>query len=327
MSVPYASRQQTRVVLTCLLGCFVLLTACAQASSPTGQTKVASSPSPTQTQMPTTTIPVTPSPTPTPRSAPAHYRARVILRGVGRPDDLVFDQEGRLLFSDEDDGTISRLNADGSVTRLLNDAAGPEGLVSLPNGTVIFAEQQTNRIMKLLPGTKTPTLLRVLPGTPSAATCKHGVDGIVLDPTTNTLILPDSPTGEVYRMSLDGKVLTRLASGITRPVGAGVDTQGNLFIADECGGAIWRMTPAGRTTRIGGFGMPDDVLPDGYGNLLVIDLQPSIHALIRLNLASGQRETLGSQGYIEPQGLAIDAHGNIFVSDDYANIIVEYTPI
>jgi sugar lactone lactonase YvrE len=152
------------------------------------------------------------------------------------------------------------------------------------------------------------------------------VDGIAFDPTTNTLIVPDSPTGDVYRMSLEGKSLTLLASGIVRPVGAGVDDKGNIHIADECGNAIWRITPAGKTTSMGGFGMPDDVLPDGYGNVLVIDLQPSIHALIRLNLKTGQRETLASQGFIEPQGLLIDGQGNIYIADDYANIIVKYTP-
>jgi len=204
----------------------------------------------------------------------------VVLKGVGRPDDLAFDQQGRLLFSDEIDGTISRVNADGSVTLLLIDRAGPEGLVVLSDGTIIFAEQETNRIISLAPGASAPTLLRVLPGTPSNATCKHGVDGIALDPTTNTLIIPDSPMGNVY-------------------------------IADECGNAVWRITTTGKTTRISGFGMPDDVVPDGYGNLLVIDLEPSIHALLRLNLATGKRETLASQGFIEPQGLVVDAQGNI----------------
>ena len=251
-------------------------------------------------------------------NARAIRQYRMAEEGVGRPDDLVFDQQGRLLFSDEFNGTISRLNANGSVTVLLRDPAGPEGLVVLPDGTLIFAEQETNRIVSLAPGAKTPTVLRVLPGTPSNASCKHGVDGIALDPTTNTLIIPDSPIGNVYRMSLDGKVFTLLASGIVRPVGAGVDTQGNIYIADECSNAVWRISPAGKTTRLGGFGMPDDVVPDGNGNLLVIDLQPSIHALIRLNLAS--------QGFIEPQGLVVDAHGNIFVSDDYSNLIMKFKP-
>jgi len=249
-----------------------------------------------------------------------------VLQGVGRPDDLAFDQQGRLLFSDEINKTVSRLNADGSVTLILRDANGPEGLVPLPDGTLIFAEQETNRIVSLAPGASIPTVLRVLPGTPSTASCKQGVDRIALDPATNTIIVPDSPTGAVYRMSLDGKTFTLLASGIVRPVGAGIDGQGNIYIADECGGAVWRITPAGKTTRIGGFGMPDDVIPDGFGNLLVIDLQPAIHALIRLNLATGQRVILASRGFIEPQGLVIDARGYIYVADDYANIIMEYSP-
>jgi sugar lactone lactonase YvrE len=259
--------------------------------------------------------------------APTKYTSQIILRGVGRPDDLAFDQSGRVLFSDEMNGTLSRVNVDGSVTILLHDAAGPEGMVVLQDGTLVFAEQDSNQIVALAPGETTPRVLRALPGKSSTVTCKHGVDGIAFDPTTRTLIIPDSPTGDVYRMSLDGKTLTLLASGIVRPVGAGVDADGIIYIADECGHAVWSVTPGGKVTRIPGFGMPDDVVPDGYGNLLVVDLEPAIHALIRLNLATGKRETLASPGFIEPQGLLVDAQGNIYVSDDYANLIMKFLPV
>jgi len=230
------------------------------------------------------------------------------------------------VFSDFYAGTISRVNADGSVTLLFSGLAGPEGLVYLPDGTLIIAEQRTNRILQIAPGTSAPTVLRVLPGTPSGLSCKDGVDGIALDPTNNTLIVPDSPIGNVYRMSLDGKTLTLLTSGIVRPVGTAVDAQGNVYIADECGGAVVRVTPDGKTTRIGGFGMPDDVAFDAQGNMLVIDLKVSIHALIRVLQATGARQTLLSKGLIEPQGLLIDSRGNIYVSDDYANTITELIP-
>ena len=250
----------------------------------------------------------------------------MIVSGSRRPDDLVFDPQGRLVFSDFYAGTISRVNADGSVTLLFSGLAGPEGLVYLPDGTLIIAEQRTNRILQIAPGTSAPTVLRVLPGTPSGLSCKDGVDGIALDPTNNTLIVPDSPIGNVYRMSLDGKTLTLLTSGIVRPVGTAVDAQGNVYIADECGGAVVRVTPDGKTTRIGGFGMPDDVAFDAQGNMLVIDLKVSIHALIRVLQATGARQTLLSKGLIEPQGLLIDSRGNIYVSDDYANTITELIP-
>jgi sugar lactone lactonase YvrE len=305
-----------RLLRAWALLCLALLSGCGGA--PNSQSAATRSPGPTPTP--------SPSPTATPGPAPNHYTAHILLRGGAHPDDLAFDQQGRLLFSDERSGTVSRLNADGSVTVLLRGLPGPEGIVVLPDGTMILAEQETHRIVSIAPGSTTPVVIRNLPGTPSAARCKAGVDGIALDPTTNTLIVPDSPAGEVYRMSLDGHTFTLLASGIVRPVGAVVDGQGIIYVADECGGALWRITPSGGKTRIGGFGMLDDAAFDPQGDVVVIDLDPRIHALIRLNLATGQRQTLASAGFIEPQGLVVDAGGNIFVSDDASDRIVEYIP-
>jgi sugar lactone lactonase YvrE len=267
-----------------------------------------------------------PLPTSTPHPAPANFTTKVLLKGSARPDDLAFDLQGNILFSDFYAGTVSRLNADGSVTVLLRNIAGPEGIVVLADGTMILAEQKTNRILSVAPRSTTPTLLRSLPGTPSTASCKDGVDGIAYDPTTNTVIVPDSPTGEVYRLSLDGQTFTLLASGIVRPVGAVVDSQGNIYVADECGGAVVKLAPDGTKTSLGGFGMPDDVAFDQEGNLLVTDLRPSIHALVRLNLQTGRHETLTTAGLFEPQGLLVTVQDHIIISDDATNIIEELIP-
>jgi len=128
-------------------------------------------------------------------------------------------------------------------------------------------------------------------------------------------------------MSLDGQKLTLLASGIPRPVGAAVDQHGTVYIADECGGSLWIIAPNGKTTRMGGFGKLDDVAIDSHSDILVIDLAPSIHALIRVRRSTGKREILASKGFIEPQGLVIDKNDDIFVSDDYADKIVEFKPV
>jgi len=317
-------------ISTAILFCVVLFASCANPaySTPTPTTTPTPSHVPTGTphSVPTASSAAEPAPTRTPDTTPTHYTSRVLLSGIGRPDDLTFDQAGRLLFSDFYNGTVSRLNADGSVTHIATGLAGPEGLIVLSNGTLIVAEQHTNRILSLAPRAKSLTVLRTIPGTPRTAPCKDGIDNIALDATTNTLIVPDSPTGSVYRLSLDGKRLTLITSGIVRPVGAVVDAQGTIYVADECGGAIVRITPDGRSTHISGFGKPDDVAFDHGGNLLLIDLHPSIHALIRIRQSSGKREILASKGFIEPQGLVIDENDNIYVSDDYANKIVEFKP-
>lgn len=44
-------------------------------------------------------------------------------------------------------------------------------------------------------------------------------------------------------MSLDSKMFTLLASGIVRPVGAGVDAQGNIYVADDYANIIVKYTP------------------------------------------------------------------------------------
>jgi sugar lactone lactonase YvrE len=319
-------------LLTCVL-CGNLLISCttAPAQQSTKATPISSkTPIPPKTSQNTISstkiVPPTVTPIPT-HQIPQKYTQHIVLSGGNRPDDLAFDREGRLLFSNPHNGTVNRLNADGSVTVLLSGISAPEGLVVLSDGTLVIAEQGPNRILTLAPGTLTPKVLRQLPGVASTANCKDGVDGIAFDATTNTLIIPDSPIGAVYRLSLDGKILTLLATGIVRPVGAAVDTQGNIYVADECGNALWKITPDGQKTRMGGFGMPDDVSIDVNGTLLVTDLDPTIHALIRFNPTTGTHTTLASKGYIEPQGMVLDQHGDIFVSDDYANIIVEYTPV
>ncbi|SRR6266700_1614324 len=96
-------RPHTVVCLIMLL--LLVLTACTQSPSP-----VTSVPTKTVVSSPTHSLASSPAPakraatfTPSPtrkKTAPASYTAHLLLRGVGRPDDLAFDPQGHLLFSD-----------------------------------------------------------------------------------------------------------------------------------------------------------------------------------------------------------------------------------
>src|SRR5439155_6235 len=109
-----------------ILFCILLLTSCT--NSPSSIT----TPSPTPTRAtvitPTASPTLTPTATDAPDTTPTHYTTQILLSGVGRPDDLAFDPQGHLLFSDFYNRTISRLNASGSVTVLATGLAGPEGI-------------------------------------------------------------------------------------------------------------------------------------------------------------------------------------------------------
>lgn len=249
----------------------------------------------------------------------------MLYQGAARPDDLALDSSGRLLFSDYTNGTISRLEPNGSVTVLFRGLAGPEGIVPLADGTLVVAEEKTNRIVALKRGSA-PRTLRTMPGSPTLVECHQGTDGIAFDARTRTLVIPDAPTGTVYRLSLDGRTLSTIATGFVHPVGAAVDAQGNVYVADECGGAVTRVTPAGRRTPVARVSMPDDVALDGRGNLVVTNVRLVQHDVTRWALDGSGHTTLARSGLAEPQGLLIRPDGRIIVSDDRANVIVQLTP-
>ena len=97
------------VISTFILFYLILLTSCSNPPSSI------TTPTPTSTIAikPTTLPTLTPTQSGTPDTTPARYTSHVLLSSVGRPDDLAFDPQGRLLFSDFYHGTISRLNANG----------------------------------------------------------------------------------------------------------------------------------------------------------------------------------------------------------------------
>src|SRR5215471_3066417 len=107
--------KRVSAIVTATLFCFVLFTSCADTPSsiPT--------PTPTRTShfVPTASPTLKPALTGTTDTTPTHFTTRVLLSGVERPDDLAFDPQGRLLFSDFYNGTVSRFNPDGSVTRIV----------------------------------------------------------------------------------------------------------------------------------------------------------------------------------------------------------------
>jgi DNA-binding beta-propeller fold protein YncE len=229
------------------------------------------------------------------------------------------------LFSDYTNGTVSRLGPQGGVTVLHRGLSGPEGMVVLSDGTLVVAEEKTNQVVAYAPGATTPRLLRTLPGNPTLVECHQGVDGIAYDSVHKALVVPDAPTGTVYRLGLDGRSLTRLAGGFVHPVGAAVGPTGSVYVADECGGDVWRLS-GGNRIRVAFAVMPDDVSLDGHGNILVTDLAAGRHQLTRTPLAGGPATVLARSGLVEPQGLLVTPDDRVFVSDDRADVILELVP-
>ena len=269
--------------------------------------------------------PVAPSTRPTPSatgsglatcpSTAAPGGAQVVLQHQPGPDDLALDNDGRLLFSDLKAGTVSALNADGSVQRIAGGLSAPEGIVVQADGRILVGEQGRNRVAAIDPQTHAISLWHAFPN----LTGRDGLDGIgpVLpdrDPSGNLLatggnvIVPDSPNGVVWRVTADGKTATQIASGMVRPVGAAVDAKGHIFVADE-GGALWVLNPA--RVRFATLPTPDDVLVGRAGHIFVNTLgDNAIH-----ELDNQGRQVSVMTGIQQPQGIALDYADNLYYTE------------
>ncbi len=152
-----------------------------------------------------------------------------------------------IYISDVQDQTIKEYTQDGNLQTLISGLSEPEGMVVLPDGSLIIAEQGTNRLVRYDPTTKVLSLFLTLHNT----TGQDGVDGIAYDLKTQTIIVPDSPNGNVLRVSLDGKTVSEIAHGFARPTGAWVEADGSILVVDENGNSLSSDSPKRKDRKAG----------------------------------------------------------------------------
>jgi sugar lactone lactonase YvrE len=228
----------------------------------------------------------------------------VLAENFLEPDDLVLAPNGSIYISDVTEGTIKEYTPEGQLNLILSGLSAPEGMAFLPDGSMVIAEQGTNRLVRY--DFQSKTLLPFLDLVNN--TNNLGVDGIIFDGTN--LIIPDSPNGTVLEVSADGKTVRQIASGLVRPTGAWSEPNGNLLIADEYGNAVFRLHRDGALEKVADFSIPDDVIADGNGNIFVVTLgDDAVHAL------TSNQDLILVAGLNNPQGIIFDAGGNLIVTD------------
>jgi streptogramin lyase len=192
----------------------------------------------------------------------------------------------------------------------------PSGVALDAHGDLFIADSNNNVVEEVTPAGKLSVVVgngHVGPPTPGSAT-KSALDdpsGVALD-ARRDLFVADYNNNVVVKVTPAGKLTVVVGTGhggpptpgpatksdLNNPSGVALDSRGDLFIADSNNNVVEEVTPAGKLSVVAGNGT----------------LGPP---------APGPATKSGLQG---PSGVALDAHGDLFIADWANNVVEEVTP-
>jgi len=191
-----------------------------------------------------------------------------------------------------------------------------------------------------------------LPSTPVTLTVTPFPTGDAVEYSFSTLAGEVGVQGYVYLYT--GEDGTGSGAQFVYPSGMAADITGNVYVADTGSSNIRKITPAGVVTTLAGtpgvpgsgdgtggsasFNTPFGVAVDLTGNVYVADTGNStIRKITPAGVVTTLAGTAGEQGsangtgsaaqFYFPQGVAVDAAGNVYVADTYNQTIRKITPV
>jgi len=277
------------------------------------------------------------------------------------PRDVLTDSSGNLYVADSGNYLIRKITADGTVTTFAGsgvtgsaDGLGTKASFTLPLGMAIDSTgniyvADSNRIRKISSNGNVGTL---------ASTGITGACAVAVDSSQNVFVA-DCQANKILKITSLGITSIFAGSGLSGsangqgtaasfnyPSGVSLDSNGNLFVADQNNFLIRKITPAGSVTTFAGSGVQGGVdgergsasfynpvrmtirndgtiyLVDGVGNK-IRQITPSgaVTTLAGTGRPGNDNGFLLSATFNNPRGIAVDSSNNIYIADSSNNTV------
>jgi uncharacterized protein YjiK len=238
---------------------------------------------------------------------------------LNSPGGVAADGRGNLYIADSDNNRIRKVDKSGVITTVAGDGTagfsgdgGPATRAQLDSPVGVAVDDQgdlyigdtSNRCIRKVNADGIITTLAE-----NDDTAYFSVLGIALDARGN-VILADASNGRVMKADSNGKVTTvagvadeyghdgdgraAVQAQLNDPRAVAVDLQGNLYITDDFEQRVRKVDVNGIITTFAGTGVPGYAGDGGPAN------QATLH---------------------DPEGVATDAEGNVYIAEDYNRAI------
>ncbi|MEO6741649.1 MAG: HYR domain-containing protein [Chthoniobacteraceae bacterium] len=317
---------------------------------------------------------------------PGNVDATGIASRFNRPNGAAVDASGNVYVADSTNHTIRKITPSGAVSTFAGspgiagstDGTGsaarfnsPYSLAVDSSGNVFVADTANNTIRTITAGGVVSTLAGSAGFSGSTDGTGGGARfntpyGIAVD-SSGTAYVTDTTNSTIRKITSAGVVTTLAGSAGANgtsdgtgsaarffyPVGLGVDSGGNVYVADDRNCAVRKITAAGVVTTLAGdlgiqgtadgtgsvakFRFPKGLALDSAANIYVADngnhtIRKVTPAGVVSTLAgsaglSGSTDGTGSAArFFSPSGVAADSGGSVYVADTSNNTIRKISP-